>query len=334
MQDRRNFVKSLSAGAALAAFGGIASRSAYAQGGGPLEQVRILYGFPAGSAGDSVARRVAEKIGGTSYSKNMGVVENKPGAGGQIAAQALKAAPADGTTLFLSHDHTITILPLVMQNPGYNPATDFVPVAGFATFVNAFAVSGGTPAKNMADYVAWVKGAGQGKGGVGIPAPASTPEFLVKLIGQKYSLDLVAAPYRGSAPMMGDMLGNQIAAGVASVPDFIENHRAGKLHVVAVLGGQRQAALPDVPTFTELGLPGLEDLPYYGLFAPAGTPKAELDRVAAAVAKTIARPDVKDKLTAMGLTVGFMSAAQLGDREKAYRTRWTDIIKNSGFKPI
>jgi tripartite-type tricarboxylate transporter receptor subunit TctC len=262
------------------------------------------------------------------------IVDNKPGAGGQIAAQALKAAPADGTTLFVSHDHTVTILPLVMQNPGYNPATDFVPVAGFATFVNAFAVSGGTPAKSVAEYVAWVKGAGKGKGSVGIPAPASTPEFLVKLIGQKYGIDLISAPYRGSAPMMGDMLGNQIAAGVASVPDFIENHKAGKLHVVAVLGSQRQAALPDVPTFAELGLAGLEDVPFYGLFAPAGTPKAELDRVANAVAKTIARPDVKDKLTAMGLTVGFMSGAQLAEREKAYRNAWTKIIKDSGFKPL
>ena len=175
---------------------------------------------------------------------------------------------------------------------------------------------------------------GGGKGAVGIPAPASTPEFLVKLIGQTYNLDLVSAPYRGSAPMMGDMLGNQIAAGVASVPDFIENHKAGKLRVVAVLGGQRQAALPDVPTFTELGLSGLEDMPFYGLFAPAGTPKAELDRVADALAKTVARPDVKDRLSSMGLTVGFSTGAQLGEREKAYRTTWTRIIQQSGFKPL
>jgi tripartite-type tricarboxylate transporter receptor subunit TctC len=294
--------------------------------------VKLLVGFPPGGGSDAIARILGERM-----KDELGqpvIVDNKPGAGGQIAAQALKAAPADGTTLFVSHDHTVTILPLVMQNPGFNPATDFVPVAGFATFVNAFAVSGGTPAKSVAEYVAWVKGNGQGKGSVGIPAPASTPEFLVKLIGQKYGLDLISAPYRGSAPMMGDMLGNQIAAGVASVPDFIENHKAGKLRVVAVLGGQRQAALPDVPTFAELGLAGLEDLPFYGLFAPAGTPKAELERISDALAKTIARPDVKDKLTAMGLTVGFMSGAQLADREKAYRTVWTKIIKDSGFKPM
>ena len=297
----------------------------------PGKAVKLMVGFPPGGGTDAIARVLAESMKDSLNAPV--VVENKPGAGGQIAAQALKAAPADGATLFLSHDHTITILPLVTKNPGYDSATDFVPVAGFATFVNAFAVSGGTPAKSMGEYVAWVKGAGQGKGSVGIPAPASTPEFLVKLIGQKYALDLVAAPYRGSAPMMGDMLGNQIAAGVASVPDFIENHKAGKLRVVAVLGGARQAALPDVPTMTELGLTGLEDMPYYGIFAPAATPKAELDRVADALAKAIAKPDVKDKLTAMGLTVGFMSGAQLAQREKSYRETWTRIIKSSGFQP-
>jgi tripartite-type tricarboxylate transporter receptor subunit TctC len=260
------------------------------------------------------------------------VVENKPGAGGQIAAQALKAAPADGSTLFLSHDHTITILPMVVKNPGYAPAQDFVPVAGFATFVNAFAVSGGTPAKSVAEYVNWVKSTG-GKGAVGIPAPASTPEFLVKVIGEKFKLDLLAAPYRGSAPMMADMLGNQIAAGVASVPDFIENHKAGKVRVVAVLGASRQAALPDVPTMTELGVPGLEDLPYYGIFAPAGTPKAFIDGFSAAMAKVLAMPDVRSQLSQMGLSVGHMSPAQLGQREKAYAQAWTRIIKDSGFQP-
>ncbi|MDZ4125651.1 MAG: tripartite tricarboxylate transporter substrate-binding protein, partial [Hydrogenophaga sp.] len=177
-----------------------------------------------------------------------------------------------------------------------------------------------------------VKAAG-GKGTVGIPAPASVPQFLVQVIAKQNGLDLVAAPYRGSAPMMADMLGNQIPAGVASIPDFIENHKAGKLRVVAVMGSQRQAAMPDVPTFAELGLKGFEDVPYYGLFAPAGTPKATLDRIAQAVQKAIAQPDVRDKLTAMGLSVGFMTGEQLGAREQAYGKVWAKIIQDSGFQP-
>jgi len=292
--------------------------------------IKLMVGFPPGGGTDAVARILAEKLKdelGTTV-----VVENKPGAGGQLAAQALKAAPADGTVLFLSHDHTISILPLVVKNPGYDSAKDFVPVAGFATFVNAFAVSGGTPAKSFTDYLAWVKTQGS-KGAVGIPAPASTPEFLVKVVAEKFKLDLVSAPYRGSAPMMADMLGNQIAAGVGSVPDFIENHKAGKVRVVAVLGARRQAALPDVPTFTELGLTGLEDMPYYGIFAPTGTPQATINQFGAALSKVLAMPDVNEQLTKMGLTVGYMNAQQLEQRERAYTQVWTRLIKNSGFQP-
>ncbi len=292
--------------------------------------IKLIVGFPAGGGTDAIARTLAEKLKdqlGTPV-----IVENRAGAGGQIAAQALKAAAPDGTTFFLSHDHTISILPLVVKNPGFEPHRDFVAVAGFATFVNALAVSGGTPAKSMNEYVVWVRNKAAGKGTVGVPAPASVPEFLVKLIGQKYALDLQAAPYRGSAPMMADMLGNQINAGVASIPDFIENHKAGKVRIVAVLGSARQASLPDVPTFSELGLPGFEDVPYYGIFAPAGTPKATIDRFSEAVSKVIAQPEVHDRLTAMGLTVGYMTPQQLATREQAYTQTWTRIIKASGFQ--
>ena len=298
---------------------------AHAQPGG----IKLMVGFPPGGGTDAIARILADKLKdqlGTNV-----VVENKAGAGGQLAAQALKAAPADGSVLFLSHDHTVSILPLVVKNPGFEPAKDFVAVAGFATFVNAFAVSGGTPAKSVNEYVTWARSQGN-KGNVGVPAPASVPEFLVKVIGEKYKLDLQAAPYRGSAPMMADMLGNQIGAGVGSVPDFIENHKAGKVRVVAVLGTARQAALPDVPTFAELGLAGFEDVPYYGIFAPAGTPKPVIDRFADAVAKVVAMPDVRDKLFAMGLTVSYMPPAQLARAEQAYSQTWARIIKASGFQ--
>lgn len=292
--------------------------------------IKLMVGFPPGGGTDAIARILAEKL--KDQLETPVLVENRAGAGGQIAAQALKVAPPDGSTFFLSHDHTISILPLVVKNPGFNPAQDFVAVAGVATFVNALAVSGGTPAKSMNEYAAWVRSAGDGKGTVGIPAPASVPEFLVKLIGQKYSLDLQSAPYRGSAPMLADMLGNQINAGVGSVPDFMEYQKAGKIRVVAVLGGARQVALPDVPTFAELGLAGYEDVPYYGIFAPAGTPAPVIARFSEAVAKVIALPEVRDRLSAMGLTVGYMTPQQLTSRERTYAQTWARIIKASGFQ--
>jgi tripartite-type tricarboxylate transporter receptor subunit TctC len=298
------------------------------QAQGPTS-VRILVGFPPGGGTDAIARTLADKL-----KDQLGVpvvVDNRAGAGGQIAAQALKAAAPDGGTFFLSHDHSISILPLVTKNPGFDPAVDFVPVAGFASFANALALSSGTPAKSLPEYVRFVQQQG-GKDTIGVPAPASIPEFLVGMLASKYKLDLQAAPYRGSAPMMGDMLGNQIKAGVASIPDFIENHKAGKLRVVAVIGDKRQAILPDVPTFKELGLAGLEELPYYGLFAPAGTPHEVLDRFNLALAKVLSMPDVREHLTAMGLTVGYQPQALFANRVKGYTQTWERIIKASGFQ--
>ncbi len=300
---------------------------AWAQSG---KTVRILVGFPPGGGTDAIARVLSDKLREPLGSQV--IVENRGGAGGQIAAQALKTAAPDGTSFFISHDHTISILPLTLRNPGFDPAKDFVPVAGFATFVNVLALSPGTPAKGFNDWVNQVK-AGGGKSAVGVPAPASVPEFLVKVIGDKYRLDLVAAPYRGTGPMLNDMLGNQIPAGIGSVPEFLENHKAGKLRVVAVLGDKRQAALPEVPTFGELGLPGFEDVAFYGFWAPAATPKAELEKFSAALAKVIALPEVRERLVGMGLNVQFMSGPQLAAREQAYSKTWAAIIKKSGFQP-
>jgi tripartite-type tricarboxylate transporter receptor subunit TctC len=319
--------RSLLVRCALALVFALASAGAVAQSAKP---VRILVGFPAGGGTDAIARLLDDRLKDALGAPV--IVENRPGAGGQLAAQALKAAAPDGTTLFITHDHTVSILPLVVKNPGFDTARDFVPVAGFATFVNALAVSGGTPAKSFSEYVEWVRREG-GKSAVGIPAPASVPEFLVKVIGQKYKLDLAAAPYRGSAPMIGDMLGNQIPAGVASVPEFIENHKAGRMRVVAVLGGARQPSMPEVPTFAELGLAGFEDVPFYGFFAPAGTPQAVIDNFGAALAKVIAIAEVRDRMTTLGLTVGFMPQKQFAERERAYAQTWAKIIRDSGFQP-
>ena len=323
-QTRRQLLRATAGAAAASALAPLA----WAQPGQPI---KILVGFPPGGGSDAIARLLADKLkdelGGTTV-----LVDNRPGAGGQIAAQMLKASPADGHTLFLTHDHTISILPQVVKKPGFDPQHDFTPVAGIATFVNALAVSSQTPAKNLAEYVEWLKG-GAKRGTIGIPAPASTPEFLVKILADHYKLDLVAAPYRGSAPMLADMLGNQIPAGIGSVPDFIENHKAGKLRVIGVLGGKRQASMPEVPTMLEQGIKGFEDTPYYGIYAPKGTPQTFVERFSIAVANVLKQRDVYAQLTALGLTVGYMNPAQLAARESAYTRVWAGIIRRSGFQP-
>ena len=324
MQAKRFFCQFFTV--ALIAVLGFGSAAVYADTG----TIKLLVGFPPGGGTDAIARVLAEKMK-DALGTNV-VVENKAGSGGQIAAQALKASPADGSVLFFSHDHTISILPLVVKNPGFAPATDFVPVVGIATFANGLALSGGTPAKTFNEYITWVRTQGNGKGTVGVPAPASIPEFLVKVIGDKYKIDLQSVPYRGGAPLMADMLGNQVPAGLAGVNDFLENHKAGKFRMVAVIGDKRQAAMPEVPTFAELGLSGFEELAYYGLFAPVGTPQATIERYSDAVAKIIAQSDVKDRLTSMGINVVHMPPRQFANHVRSYTQTWEKIIKNSGFQ--
>jgi tripartite-type tricarboxylate transporter receptor subunit TctC len=293
--------------------------------------IRLMVGFPAGGGTDAIARVLGEQLG-SALGVNI-IVENKAGAGGQIAAQALKAAPKDGSVLFLSHDHTISILPLVLKNPGFQPQQDFSPVAGFASFTNGLAVSPGTPVTSYAQYVDWIRSQAGAQLSVGIPAPASVPEFLVRVLATQAKLDLQPVPYRGSAPMLIDMLGNQIPAGVASVPDFIEYIKAGKVRMLAVLGTQRQALLPDVPTLAELGLTGFDDLPYYGIFAPAGTPLQVTARYAAAVEKILQQPPLRERLQGMGLTVEFMTSLALAEREHNYSQSWARLIKLNHFVP-
>ncbi|KGH13579.1 tripartite tricarboxylate transporter substrate-binding protein, partial [Comamonas thiooxydans] len=228
MQGRRNFVKGLGAGAALAAFGGI-SRSAYAQGGGPLEQVRILYGFPAGSAGDSVARRVAEKMGGSSYSKNMGVVENKPGAGGRIALENLRNAVGDGSVIALSQVSAFSIYPHIYSKLSYQ-AKDFEPISIGAIMHHGLAVGPAVPAevKTLKDFLAWCKN-NPDKASFGSPGAGSQPHLLGALLSLRSGVRLSHAPYRGMAPGVSDVVGGQIAAIMGTCGDYLSYYKAGKL---------------------------------------------------------------------------------------------------------
>jgi tripartite-type tricarboxylate transporter receptor subunit TctC len=292
--------------------------------------LKVLVGFPAGGGTDSLARLLSEKL-----KDSLGInvlVDNRAGAGGQIAAQVLKGSPADGSVLYFSHDHSISILPLVVKQPGYSPNTDFVAVAGVATFANGLALSPGTPAKTFNEYLSWVKEKQQGRSTIGVPAPASIPEFLAKVIADKTKLDIEPAAYRGSAPMMADMLGNQVPAGIAGVNDFMENIKAGKFKMVAVIGEKRQAALPEVPTFGELGMHGFEDLAYFGFFAPSGTPKSVIDRYSEALGKILSLPDVRERMQAMGLTPGHMNSLQFQQHVHNYTQNWARIVKNLGIQ--
>lgn len=291
---------------------------------------RILVGFPAGGGTDAIARLLAEHL-----RQELGhavLVENRPGAGGQLAAQTLKSAQPDGLTVMLSHDHAVSVIPLTVRQPGYDPVRDFVPVGGLCTFVNALALPGMSKSTSAKAFLLDVRRQG-GASSVGVPAPASIPVFAVQALAKSNRLDLVPVPYRGSAPMMTDLIGGQIPAAVASIPDFIEAHKAGRVRVVAVMGSQRDPLLPDVPTFQELGISGFEEPAFYGLFAPRGTPPTVLSNWTQALGRVLARADVRQRLVALGLSVDPMSPERLQALERRYTQSWERIIRESGFRP-
>lgn len=297
---------------------------------GSAQPVRILVGFPAGGGVDAASRHVADVL-----SQQMGqsfVVDNRTGAGGQIAAVALKQAAPNGQTLFMSNDHTVVIVPQTMKSPGFNPATDFVPVARVVQIAFGLAVHPSTQAHRLADYGKWVREQA-GRGAVGVPAPASVPEFTTGLLGQHLGAATNAVPYRGGAPMVTDLIGGQIPAGITSLSELLPQQKAGKLRVIAVSGTQRSALLPDAATFAEQGVKGVEQSNFLALYAPAGTPAPVIKRYQEALREALAQPALREKLEGLGMQVDFAAGDVLASQMAQMTETWGQLIRASGFKP-
>lgn len=290
---------------------------------------RILVGFPAGGTIDVVARVLADEM-----KDDLGapvVVDSRPGAGGQIAAQALLQAAPDGRTLLLSPDHTMVMLPLTVKSPGFKPESDFAPVGQVARYPGGLAVSSAVNVRNMDEFFRWARD-NPGRANVGIPAPGSIPQFMVHLLGQQTRAPLVAVPYRGSAPLVQDLMAGQISAGTTALGDFLEPQAAGKLRVIGVLGSRRSPALPAVPTFAEQGYK--VDWEYWlGLFAPKGTPPAEVARINAALGKALAKPQVRQRLEAIEFHPAHGSPEALAQLVRSGTQFWQPVVKSAGFVP-
>ncbi|WP_234263576.1 tripartite tricarboxylate transporter substrate-binding protein [Hydrogenophaga sp. NFH-34] len=326
MQRRTTFHALLGLGAAA-----LLATSAAQADSGPA--IRILVGFPAGGSSDAIARLLAQGL-----QQELGrsvMVENKPGAGGQIAAQTLKGAKPDGTTLFLSNSHTVAMIPLTISNPGFDTAKDFAPVAMVAVNPDVFVLNTGVlgkPNAGLRDFAQWVA-ANPAKGNVGVPAPASAPDFAVGVVARALGADLKSVPYRGDAPIVQDVMAGQVPAGIGSVGAMLQPAKAGKLRIVAVNGTSRLPILPDVPTYAELGIKGYEDMIFNGVFAPAGTPAPVIDSYSAAITKVVKSPEFADKLANLGISAHAGSAADLNARLKATQDFSATMVRNAGYKP-
>jgi tripartite-type tricarboxylate transporter receptor subunit TctC len=326
MTTRRHLIQTLGGAAALAALHPLA---ALAQ---TLEQVKIYYGFPAGSAGDSVARRVGEKLAGSPYTRHAAVVENKPGAGGRIALEVLKGAPADGSVLALTPFSCTSIYPHIYGKLSYDPVKDFAPVSIAAVMHHGLAVGPLVPAnvKTVKDFLAWAK-AHPNEASYGSPAAGSTPHFIGALLGINNGVELKHVPYRGSIPGVTDVVGGQIASMVTPSGDFIANHKAGKLRLLATSGKARSPFSPEVPTLAEQGFPELTTEEWFGFYAPAKTPAPVIAAANAAINAAIKDKAVIDSLAVVGLIAQGSTVEEMTRSQHAEFERWGPLVKKVGF---
>lgn len=293
------------------------------------KSVKFLVGFPAGAGLDTMTRLVAEKM-----RASLGhpvVVENRPGAGGRIVMDALKAAPGDGSTLVMTPLVTVVTAPHVYPGLRYDAFADFAPVAHAANYLFAFSVGVDVPARSLADYVSLVKRDSK-YANYASAAPGSLPHFFSLLFADTAGIRMNHIGYRGTAAALTDLLGGQIASFMGTVSDVAAQHRAGKLRVIATSGARRSKHLPEAPTFRELGY-AIEGGGWYAAYAPARTPKETVERLAAAIIEGLKVPEVREKLEALGMEPTGLGPAELARIHKADYEKWGPVIRASGFKP-
>lgn len=311
----------------LLALVGLRAAPASAQIGG--EPVRLIFPFAAGGSGDALARLIAEHL--RIALDQPVIVENRAGAQGRIGVQAVKAAAPDGKTLLLTPVAPMSVYGHVYKALAYDPIGDFEPVSQVATFDFALAVGPQVPARTLEELVAWVK-ANPTQGSYGTPAAGTLPHFFAVTFARAAGLDLRHVGYRGSAAALTDLVGGQIPIVVTTTSDLLEQHRAGRIRVLATSDKQRSPFLPDLPTFKEAGF-DIEGTGWYGVYLPAKTAADVVERFNKAIVAAVLTPAVKEKLLAFGLQPTGTTAAELARIQKADSELWAPAVKASGFTP-
>lgn len=259
------------------------------------------------------------------------IVENKPGADGMLAAEALKNAAPDGRTLMISPIAVTVFAPLTHTKLRYDPIKDFAPVSLAVNFQMALAVGPGSPAKTFVDYIAWVR-ANPANATYGVPLAGGPTHFFGVMLARTTGVDLAVVPYKGSAPLANDLLAGHVPAGIIVLSQVIKHHEAGKLRILATSGSQRSSLAPNVPTFKELGLPQLSGTGWQAFHTSIGTPRPTIERLSAAIALSIKSPEISARLLSLGLEPIGSTPDELASRMAEDITRWAPIVKASGFR--
>jgi tripartite-type tricarboxylate transporter receptor subunit TctC len=295
----------------------------------PRAPARMLVGYPPGGAVDVLGRIFAEPMG-EALARPV-VVENRPGAVGQIAAELLKSATPDGGTLMVAPDATLIFRPQTLAKPPFDPLTDFAPVAHTGKWTFALGVHGGLPVKTLAEYLSWVK-ADAGRAIFASSGAGGSTHFFGVLLGQTTGVPLEQVSYKGAGPAILDVVAGHVPATVQPLGTLLAQGRAGKIAVLAMSGRERSPGAPEVPTFAELGYPGLTAEAWFGIFAPAATPAETVAKLNGAFVQAMRAPVVRDKMRGLDLEVREMSPAEFSNLVRADYARWGPVIRASGFK--
>ena len=304
----------------------LASTLAAAQ---PVKPVRMMVGFPPGGAVDILARIFAERL-----AEGLGhpvIVETRPGAAGQLAAEVVKTAPPDGYTIMLCPDASVVVRPLTLRKAPYDPIADFAAVAHTGLATQALAVSAAVPAKDLREFTAWAK-ANPDKASVALPGLGGSVHFFAVMIAQELGVNMQMVPYKGSGPSVSDLAAGHVMISVNPLGTMLAQYKAGKIRVIAVSAKQRTVTAPDVPTFTEQGYPQLNMDAWFGIFAPVGTPAELVNRMNAIVIQAERTPVIRDRMHGLDLDIQEMTPAEFAALVKRDYERWTPVVKASGFK--
>jgi tripartite-type tricarboxylate transporter receptor subunit TctC len=303
------------------------ARTAVAQ---PLDgPLRLVVPYAPGGSTDRVARIVGDKL-----QASLGVpvvVENRTGAGGRLAAQQLKGAPANQNALLVANPAVMVVAPLVFQDNGYDAERDFTPIAHVNDYEFGLAVASAVPVRELNHLLAWLR-ANPDKANFGVPATGSLPHFFALMMGEKAGVQAQVVGYRGSGPLLTDLIGGQVPVAFDTLETQLPQLEAGKLRVLATSGAKRSPYTPTVPTFREAGL-DLVATGWNAFFAPATMPRDKADRLATAITAVMRDPDTQKRFADARMTPVASTRAQAQAMLAAYRAQWAPVVRKSGYQP-